>query len=197
LEPFDIAVNRMLVSENDNAKFGDFNATDLGPYIELYESRVKHMAAVSRTPVAMLLGGMVNIAAEALALSVAGLVQKVKRKHRYIEQPFESAMRAVFRLMGDARADSDIAETIWVDPEIRSAAQQADAAVKLVSAEVISRQTAQELYLGMSETQRGRDEAWQSGNSSMLQLADVITRQTQPALTARELVAGGDGEIAG
>lgn len=196
VEPFDVAVNRLLVSENAESRFGDFNATDLKPYIELYESRVKHMAAVSRTPVAMLLGGMVNISAEALALSVAGLVQKVKRKTRYIEQPFESALRACFTLMNDPRGSADIAETIWVDPEIRSAAQQADAAVKLVSGDVISAQTAQELYLGMTETQRSRDDAWRSQNSSMLQLADVLSRQQQPALTARQLIDGDDGDTA-
>jgi Phage portal protein, SPP1 Gp6-like len=184
IEPFDVAVNRMLISENEEARFGDFNPTALGPYIELYESRVKHMAAVSRTPVAMLLGGMVNVSAEALALSVAGLVQKVKRKFRYTEQPFESALRAAFKMMGDDRAEAENAETVWVDPEVRSSAQQADAAVKLVAGEVITAQTAQELYLGMSAPQRTRDQAWRDSNSPMLQLADRMAGQEASGLPA-------------
>jgi len=190
IEPFDVAVNRMLVSENENAKFGDFEATALDPYIALYESRVKHMAAVSRTPVAMLLGGMVNVSAEALALSVAGLVQKVKRKTRYMDQAPEAALRAAFKLAGDGRANATTAETIWVDPEIRSAAQQADAAVKLVSGEVISRQTAQELYLGMTGPQRTRDDNSMRGNSLLLQMADRLDAQSRPTLSARQLVSG-------
>jgi hypothetical protein len=187
VEPFDVAVNRMLISENENAKFGDFEATALNPYIELYESRVKHMAAVSRTPVAMLLGGMVNVSAEALALSVAGLVQKVKRKTRYMDQAPEAALRAAFKLAGDPRANATTAETIWVDPEIRSAAQQADAAVKLVSGDVIARQTAQEIYLGMTGPQRARDDVSMRSNSLLLEMADRLDAQSQPTISARQL----------
>jgi len=187
VEPFDVAVNRMLVSENESARFGDFEATALNPYIELYESRVKHMAAVSRTPVAMLLGGMVNVSAEALALSVAGLVQKVKRKARYMDQAPEAALRAAFKLAGDERSNATTAETIWVDPEIRSAAQQADAAVKLVAGDVIARQTAQEIYLGMTGPQRARDDTAMRSNSLLLQMADRLDAQNQPTLTARQL----------
>lgn len=187
VEPFDVAVNRILVSEKAETKFGDFDATDLKPYIELYESRVKHMAAVSRTPVSMLLGGMINLAAEALALSVAGLVQKVKRKSRHFEQPFEAALRASFKLMGDPRANATTAETIWVDPEIRSAAQQADAAVKLVQSNVITPQTAQELYLGMTEPQRARDATWRSENDALEGLSQILERQAEPGLTAGQL----------
>ena len=82
IEPFNVGINRLFALENENARMGDFDATDLKPYIELYESRVKHMSAVTRTPAIMLLGSMINLSAEALALSVSGLVQKVKRKMR-------------------------------------------------------------------------------------------------------------------
>lgn len=164
VEPFDVAVNRILISENDQGRFGDFNATDLKPYIDLYESTVRHMAAVTRTPASYMLGHMANLSAEALAAAEAGLVKKVERRRRHFEQPFEAAMRLAFRAMGDPRGSIPTVETVWEDAEIRSHAQAADAAVKLVQSAVIAPQTAQEKYLGMGETERQRDENWRREN---------------------------------
>jgi hypothetical protein len=178
IEPFDVAVNRILINESDEpgARFGDFNATDLKPYIELYESRVKHMAAVSQTPVSTF-GIVPNVSAEALALSITGLVNKVARRAKHFEQPFEAALRLAFRSIGDPRGDAVTAETIWKDPEIRSFAQMADAAQKLTGGPVITPQTAQEFILGMTETQRARDEAWRGENDVLGSFARDLEAQ--------------------
>jgi hypothetical protein len=182
IEPFDVAVNRILINESDapGARFGDFNATDLKPYVDLYESRVKHMAAVSQTPVSVLLGTPSNVSAEALALSITGLVNKVHRRATHFEQPFEDAMRLAFRSIGDPRGQAVTAETVWKDPEIRSWGQMADAAVKLVQSNVVARQTAQEKFLGMSDTERARDEAWQSENDVLGGFASLLDEQARP-----------------
>ena len=52
--------------------------------------------------------------------------------------------------------------------ETRSKAQDADAAVKLTQGDspVITAQTAQEKYLGMSQTERDRDAAWRLENGA-------------------------------
>jgi hypothetical protein len=60
IEPVNVAVNRLLATSATEARFGDFNVTDLQPYISFYESRVRHMAAVSQTPVSVLLGAAEN-----------------------------------------------------------------------------------------------------------------------------------------
>lgn len=176
VEPFDVAVNRALISESSEARFGDFNATDLKPYIDLYESTVKHMAAVSQTPVSVLLGTPSNVSAEALALSITGLVNKVKRRAKHYEQAFESAMRLAFRSMGDPRAEAVDVETVWADPEIRSKAQDADAAVKLVQSGVIPPQQAQE-DLGYTEPQRTRMLEWARENDALGGLAGMFGDQ--------------------
>jgi hypothetical protein len=66
--------------------------------------------------------------------------------------------------------------------ETRSMAQAADAAVKLTTGDnpVITPQTAQEKWLGMSQTERDRDAEWrkQSGSQSdVALLAAAIERQ--------------------
>ena len=178
IEPFNVAVNRILINESDEpgARFGDFNATDLAPYITMYESRVKHMAAVSQTPVSTF-GIVPNVAAEALALSITGLVNKVRRRAKHFEQPYEDAIRLAFRAMGDPRADAVGAETIWKNPEIQSLSQLADAAQKLTGGPVITPQTAQEMILGMTEPQRARDEAWRGENDVLGQFTRDLEAQ--------------------
>jgi hypothetical protein len=181
--PVNVASNRLLAAEDENARFGTFDATQLSPYLEMYAERVKHMASVTRTPPVMILGSMINLSAEALALSVNGLVQKVKRKMRHYEQPFEDALRACFRLIGDPRGNLVEAETVWVDPEVRSASQQADASVKLVQGNVLQPQTVQELYLGLSDEQRHRDMAYMQENQTIPGMAALFdTQEPDPRL---------------
>lgn len=177
IEPFDVAVNRILLAENEGARFGDFNATDLKPYIDLYESTVRHMAAVTRTPASYMLGHMANLSAEALAAAEAGLVKKVQRRRRHFEQPFEAAMRLAFKSMGDPRGDEMSAQVVWEDAEIRSHAQAADAAQKLVQGGIIAPQTAQEKYLGMDETARRRDQEWRDQNDVLGQFGLSLEQQ--------------------
>jgi hypothetical protein len=99
---------------------------------------------------------------------------------RHYEDPFEEALRANFTLIGDKRGQEVAAETIWVDPEIRSAAQQADAAVKLVQGKVITPQTAQELYLGLNEQQRERDMTWREQNATIPGMAELFGAGDEP-----------------
>jgi hypothetical protein len=64
--------------------------------------------------------------------------------------------------MNDPRANAANIEVKWAEMETRSMAQAADAAVKLTQGDnpVITPQTAQEKWLGMSQTERDRDDAW-------------------------------------
>jgi hypothetical protein len=201
IEPVNSAINRLLVADQPDARFGDFQATDIRPYIELYESRVRHMAAVTQTPISVLLGAAENVAADALALTISGHVNKVRNRAKHYEQAIESAMRCAFRAMGDPRAEATYAETIWMDPEIHSWAQIGDMAPKLISSGAVTPQTFQEKYLGFSETERRRDDAWRNQNSSLGQLAQVLGAQTigadqQPAIQGSTVTGPDDATAA-
>lgn len=188
IAPFEANIARLFVSEGD-AKFGDFNVTDMKPYIELAQDVAAHIARISRVPVTYFLSNVSNLSAEALALLVSGLVLKCRRRVTGYEPAIEGAVRLALRSMGDPRAGAANIEVKWADMETRSRAQDADAAVKLTQGDnpVITPQTAQEKYLGMTQTERDRDDAWrrrQRGGQVLNSIADRLAAPGDVAPTA-------------
>lgn len=173
--PFEANIAKLFVSEGD-AKFGDFNVTDMKPYIELAQDVAAHIARLSRVPITYFLSNVANLSADALALLVSGLVLKCQRRVKGYEPAFEGAIRLALRSMGDPRAQAANIEIKWADMETRSRAQDADAAVKLTQGDnpVITPQTAQEKYLGMSQTERDRDDAWRLEGRATSNLEAVL-----------------------
>jgi len=173
--PYEANVAKLFVAEGADARFGDFNASDLQPHLSLAREIAGHMARISRLPITYFLTDVANLSADALALLVSGLVAKCRRRVKGYEPAFEGAIQLAFRTMGDARASERISIK-WADMETRSMAQAADAAVKLTTGDnpVITPQTAQEKYLGMSQTERNRDDAWRREGSATNNLAAVL-----------------------
>lgn len=172
IAPYEAHIAKLFVAEGSDAKFGDFNATDLKPHLDLAREIAGHMARISRLPATYFLTEVSNVGAETLALIVGGLVAKCQRRVKGYEPGFEGAIRLAFKALGDPRANERI-EVKWAEMETRSMAQAADAAVKLTQGEnpVITPQTAQEMWLGMSQTERDRDAAWRLENGAGIDLA--------------------------
>lgn len=160
--PYEANVSKLFVAEDGDAKFGDFNVSDMKPYIELAQETAAHISRLSRVPITYFLSNISNLGGDALALLISGLVLKCQRRVKGYEPAFEGAVRLALKSMGDPRANTANIEVKWADMETRSMAQSADAAVKLTTGDnpVITPQTAQEMYLGMSQTERDRDDAW-------------------------------------
>lgn len=175
IAPYEAHITKLMVAEGPDAKFGDFNATDLKPHLDLAREIAGHMARISRLPATYFLTEVSNVGAETLALIVGGLVAKCRRRVKGYEPGIEGAMRLAFKAMGDARASERI-EVKWAEMETRSMSQAADAAVKLTAGEnpVITPQTAQEKWLGMSQTERDRDAAWRLENGAGADLAAIF-----------------------
>lgn len=175
IAPYEAHITKLMVAEGADAKFGDFNATDLKPHLDLAREIAGHMARISRLPATYFLTEVSNVGAETLALIVGGLVAKCRRRVKGYEPGLEGAMRLAFKALGDPRGDARI-EVKWAEMETRSMAQAADAAVKLTTGEnpVITPQTAQEKWLGMSQTERDRDAAWRLENGAGADLAAIF-----------------------
>jgi hypothetical protein len=173
--PYEAHIAKLFVAEGDGARFGDFNATDLKPHLDLAREIAGHMARISRLPITYFLTDVSNLSAESLALLISGLVAKCERRVKGYEPGIEGAMRLAFKSLGDPRADARI-EVKWAEMETRSMAQAADAAVKLTTGDnpVITPQTAQEKWLGMSQTERDRDAAWRLENGAGVDLAAMF-----------------------
>ena len=125
------AVSRLWTSEDKDAKFGQFSATDLGNYVGAIAMLLQHLAAQTRTPPHYLLGQIVNVSGDALKAAETGLVSKVKRKQIDFSDSWEEAMRLALGLQGKVEPSEALgAETIWRDPEYRSEGEMVDAALK-------------------------------------------------------------------
>jgi hypothetical protein len=133
IEPFEAAVNRVWHAESPETKFGEFNQTDLLPYVRAVEMLVQHAATISRTPPHyFLLNGGQAPSGEAITSAEAGLVAKVRRKMRSFEEGWEEVMRLAFAVIGDQRrAEAYDAQVMWSDPAYRSQSALVDALMKL------------------------------------------------------------------
>jgi len=126
------AVSRAWMTENENAKFGDFSATDLKNYVDAIDMLIQHVATISRTPPHYLLSTNVMPNGESQSAAEAGLVATCKDRQRDFSEPLEDVMRLAFRVIGDeAKASVRDSQVIWADPEYRSQSALTDSLIKL------------------------------------------------------------------
>jgi hypothetical protein len=184
--PFNANVAKMFIgtpaqNSTEPARFGNFDATDLSGYLEWMREISLHISRVSRLPVTYFMKPE-NLAAETVALMVSALIKKCERRVKFYEPGIEDAMRCAFKVLGDPRAVEMSAEVRWANMETRTVAQDADAAVKLTQGAnpVITPQTAQEKYLGMSQTERDRDDAWRLENNAQGSLTSLLDVDEEP-----------------
>lgn len=130
--------DRLLWLEQQGASIAEFSAADLSNYTKVIEVAIQHIAAQTRTPATYLSGQLVNVSADALVASEAGLVAKVQERQRFFGSSLREIMRLEALAAGDTkRADAlSIGSVIWRDPQFRSDAQYADALTKLKSINV-------------------------------------------------------------
>jgi hypothetical protein len=136
IPPFSMSVSKIVQIENPDGKLVQLPESDLGNYIRFAETHVRHLAAITKTPSHYLLAGdMVNLSADAIRASEAGLVSKIHKHHRSLGESWEETIRLAFRVVdqNDPRGMAYTAATKWRDPESRSEAERADAAVKLAT----------------------------------------------------------------
>jgi hypothetical protein len=146
----DVGRNRMVTTDVEQTKFGQWDAAPLDPYSAAKREDVKDIASRTRTPAQYLLGEMSNVNGETLKASESGLISKVRQRLRPWGEAAEEAMRLARGLAG-LSTPSDL-ETIWADPQYRTDAERTDAALKRYQGNVVPlRQTRQDL--GYTETQ--------------------------------------------
>lgn len=129
--PIKTGPNRQFVDENENAKLGQWDAADLSPHLKAVEADIHGIAAVTKTPVYYLAASFSNISADAIRAAEAGLIKKVNRHQRVFGESWEEVIRLALKITGDARANDMSSVIEWADPETRTRAEEADAAIKL------------------------------------------------------------------
>jgi hypothetical protein len=159
VENLKAAVDRMWASANEEAKFGEFEAADLRPFVAGVEMLIQHVASSTRTPYHYFLqhGGQPP-SGESLRASETGLVAKAKRKQRHFGEAWEEVIQLAGKVIGDAVLGADeSAETNWRDPESRTEAEHVDALVKLASISVPHAQLWEDAGYSPQQIERFKD----------------------------------------
>jgi hypothetical protein len=132
IPPFRVGVDQIVVSENPDARFGEWSESPFDAHLRAVEDDIRQAAAVSQTPPHLLAPHTIsNISAEALVALEAGLAAKVQERQLQWGEAIEYAARLGGNIVGYEIADD--AEVLWADLERRSDAQRVDGALKLRS----------------------------------------------------------------
>lgn len=160
IEPFNIAVDKLLQAENAETKFGEFGQTDLDGYLSSRDKTLLFIASARQIPPHTLVVGnaVSNISAEALAALEAGHQQDIAEHKNSFGESAEQMMRLAGKVIGDNVAWEDTsAQVRWRDTTPRSLAQVADALGKLATLLGVP---AQALWERIPDVTDGELETW-------------------------------------
>jgi SPP1 Gp6-like portal protein len=136
ISPFTSSHVRVWISENPDARFGAFPATDVDQYLKAHSAEVAELASIAKVPFYQLpLTALANPpSAESLIAGEAGLVNKCLDRMRGFGESWEELVRlAATAAELEELAQDRALEMIWGSPERRNPAILADAAVKYAS----------------------------------------------------------------
>lgn len=130
----ELAEKRLLYLSGKDTAIDSWEAAKLDVFGDVIEMAVGHIAAQTRTPPTYLITttGMSNVNGEGLKASEIGLVKKTLEFQTFASPALRRMYRLIALVMGDkALADlASLATMAWMNPEIRSESQLADALVK-------------------------------------------------------------------
>lgn len=142
---------KMLIAEQDSAKFGQLPGADLAGYENAIGVLMRQISAVSGLPEHMLgIGGDNPTSADSIRASEAALTAKSEARQQIFGRSWEQVMRLVVAVRDGVDPASVPVTVQWADAATRSVAQEADATVKLYQAGLLSQRYALS-KLGYSE----------------------------------------------
>lgn len=130
VEPFKRAIDRMFVSEDPNAKFGQFEAEDIRQMLLAVKDDVMAGAIVVPTPPDQFLGEIVNVSEGGLESARDSLTRRVNLHKAFDGESFETVARLALKADGKDVPNVNAMTTNWADVENVTVAAKADAGVK-------------------------------------------------------------------
>lgn len=117
----------LMISSNEQAKFGTMDETLMQPFIAAYQSDLETFLMVTQLP-PDLAGQVANIAADALEGARRSTYQKLAEKQTMFGQSHAQALRLAAAIEGRSDEAADFSARVhWQSVEVRSLAQFADA----------------------------------------------------------------------
>jgi len=196
VEPFKAAVDRLWVTDSPDARFGDFDQTEVGGHLDTYSSTVRSLAAIAQTPPHVLLGDLVNLSADALAAAEASTQRKIGEYETIFGESWEQTLRLAAAADGDDAGAQDMqAEVRWRDTEARSLAQTVDALGKMVQMLSVPAEAAWERIPGVTDQDVARWKTLRTQGDVFGALLGDIQRQSMVQPTpAQEPAAESRGD---
>jgi hypothetical protein len=127
--------NRMMISENHEAKFGQLDAADLAGYEAAVRVLLGQVMAVSALPahyVGVLQDSVTS--ADALRAAEASLTARAEARQQQFGRSFEDVARLIVAVRDGVDPLNVDVGVKWADASTRSVAQEADAVTKLFAA---------------------------------------------------------------
>lgn len=185
--PFIPGVDLLWAVEDTDVEFGEFAQVDLKPVLEAIRDDVKMLVTLTGLPPHYVQGDLINASADALAAAESRLVAKVASRQISYGESWEQVMRLAFAYLSEKDALGPDAQVIWADPERKSDAQLADAAVKKQQAGVPWRQLMTDLHYSPQEIER-----MQSDRAQDALLAASTAAAPVPPVTPADVKARAD-----
>jgi hypothetical protein len=181
IEAFEAAVNRLWLTDNPEARFGDFAQTEVHGHLSAYQGAVKTLAAQAQTSPLVLLGDLANLSAEALAAIESTTQRKIGEYETIFGEAWEQTLRLAAAAAGDFEAASDAeAQVRWRDTEARSLAATVDALGKMVTMLGLPAEAAWERIPGTTDQDVQRWKAMRSEGDVFGALMNDFSRQAAP-----------------
>lgn len=179
-----LAQEDLLVSEDENTKFGTLEGTHLDTFVHAWRADIEALAAVSQTPAHALTGQLVNLNAEALAAARAPLTQKVWERQVNAGASYSRMLRLAASMSGlDDQAADPLVRVSWQDMEIRSISQAVDALGKAAS---MLRIPVRGLWGRIPGVERSDIQEWErlAGQAAKDDPIRALLRDTDPGTTS-------------
>lgn len=180
VEPFEAAVDRLWVSEDETARFGDFAQTELSGHHAAYQNTVRTLAAVSQISPSIMTGDLNNLNAEALAQLDATTTRKTGEYETNFGEAWESGFRLAARA-GGITLDDVGAQVRWRDTEARSLAATVDALGKMAQMLSVPVEALWEKVPGVTDQDVERWRAMRESQDVLGALVGDFQRQTASA----------------
>lgn len=182
-EKLRLRIEDLLIAEDKDTKFGTLDASDLKQFIEVNDSDLRQLAAITQTPPHHLLGVSANLQAEALAAAEAGLLRKAGDFQTIVGESHEKMLRLTALADGNKEeAEAVDLEVKWRDTESRSLVQTVNALALAATGLKIPVEMLWERIPGWTEqmTERAKD-LIESGDMIDAVLAELQAQQNADA----------------
>jgi hypothetical protein len=191
IETFQAAVDRLWVTDQQTATFGEFNQTHVDGHLSALDAAIETLATLGQLPSGTLKGNLINVSAEALA----SLYDVTKRQGDVYKLLFGEAWEQVFALAAVAAGDEpdDGAQVRWRDTDARSFAAVVDALGKMVQMLDVPHEAAWEMIPEVTDQDIARWRKMDQNGDGLAALTAALTKQTTLAKAATTAVDTAEG----